>query len=237
MKPLKCLIVDDEPLARQGLAEYVGQIDFLELKGQCKNAVEASGMLKETQADLMFLDIHMPMMSGIEFLREIKHPPLVIFTTAHREYALEGFELEVVDYLLKPISFPRFLRAAQKALELSGEQNQKDNDEAYFYVKEDGVFVKLCHQDILYIEGEKDYIFIHTPEKRHMVLTSMKAAQSRLPESTFMRVHRSYIINVSHVKALEGNTLHIGNAEVPVSKQYRDDVYERIIGNNLWRRE
>lgn len=237
MKRLKCLIIDDEPLAREGLVEYVDQTDFLELKGQCKNAVEASGMLKETEADLLLLDIHMPMMSGIEFLREIKHPPLVIFTTAHREYALEGFELEVVDYLLKPISFPRFLRAAQKALELSGNQGKKDDDEAYFYVKEDGVYVKLCHEDILYIEGEKDYIFIHTPEKRHMVLTSMKAAQGRLPESTFMRVHRSYIINVQHVRALEGNMLHIGATTVPVSKQYREEVYEKIIGNNVWRRE
>lgn len=236
MTTLTCLIIDDEPLARQGLAAYVDQIDFLELKGECKNAVEATRLLKETSIDLLLLDIHMPMMSGVAFLREIKHPPMVIFTTAHREYALEGFELEAVDYLLKPISFPRFLRAVSKALELSGKEALKNNEQEHFYVKEDGVYIKLHHDDILYIEGEKDYIFIHTIKKRHMVLTSMKAACQRLPEERFMRVHRSYIVHLQHVTALEGASLHIGEVNVPVSKQYREVVYQKVIGDNLWKR-
>lgn len=235
-KRYTCIVVDDEPLAREGLEDYISRVDFLELKGMYKNAVEASAALHNEKVDLMFLDIHMPLLSGIAFLRDLANPPKVIFTTAYREYALDGFELQAVDYLLKPISFARFLKAVNKLRELPGEDGKSVVSD-HFYVKEDGKMVKVLVADILWIEGVKDYIFIHTATRRHMVLTSMKAAEEKLDPKNFMRVHRSHIININYVDALEGNTLHIQKHRIPVSKQYRPDVLQRVVGDKLWRRE
>lgn len=234
---LKCIIVDDEPLAREGMEEYVQQVDFLNLVGTCKNAIEASAVIHRESVDLVFLDIQMPLLTGIEFLRELANPPTVIFTTAHREFALEGFELQAADYLLKPISFARFLRAVNKVHESRKTNQPTAEPEDHFYVKEDGRLVKVLFRDILFVEGVKDYIFIHTKEQRHMVLTSMKSAMERLSSHSFMRVHRSYIINTAYVEALEGNTLHMGKHKVPVSKNHREEVISKVVGNKLWRRE
>ncbi|MCA1761582.1 MAG: LytR/AlgR family response regulator transcription factor [Cryomorphaceae bacterium] len=236
-KKLTCILVDDEPLAREGLEAYIERVDFLELKGKYKNAVEASSALQEQSVDLMFLDINMPLLSGIDFLRDLSHPPRVIFTTAYREFALEGFELQAEDYLLKPISFPRFLKAVNKVRESLAGNGHTDSSTDHFYVKEDGKMVKVLVAEIRWIEGVKDYIFIHTNTKRHMVLTSMKSAEEKLNPKEFMRVHRSHIINLRCVDALEGNTLHIGKHRIPVSKQYRPEVLNRVVGNKLWRRE
>ncbi|MEQ8703834.1 MAG: LytTR family DNA-binding domain-containing protein [Phaeodactylibacter sp.] len=237
-KKWTCIIVDDEPLAREGLEAYVSRVSFLELKGMYKNAVEASAILHDEKIDLVFLDIHMPLLSGVEFLRNLSNPPKVIFTTAYREYALDGFELQAVDYLLKPISFSRFLKAVNNLRESplpTDEGKPVAND--HFYVKEDGMMVKVLMADVLWIEGMKDYIFIHTATQRHMVLSSMKAAEEKLDSEQFMRVHRSHIINLNYVDALEGNTLHIQDHRIPVSKRYRSDVLEKVVGDRLWRRE
>lgn len=236
-RTLKCIIVDDEPLAREGMEDYIGRVDFLVWKGSYKNAVEASTALQEHDIDLMFLDIHMPLLSGIEFLRDLHRPPKVVFTTAYREYAIDGFELQAADYLLKPISFSRFLKAVNKVRESIGTEGDKGGDSNHFYVKEDGKIVKVLFEDILWIEGVKDYIFIHSSNRRHMVLTSMKAAEEKLDPKTFMRVHRSHIVNLKCVDALEGNTLHIATHRIPVSKQYRAEVIDRVVGDKLWRRE
>lgn len=237
MEPIKCIVVDDEPLAREGMEEYIAQVDFLKHVGSCKNAIEASAVIHRESVDLVFLDIQMPMLTGIEFLRELSNPPAIIFTTAHREYALDGFELQAVDYLLKPISFARFLRAVNKVQDNLGREKSQKTVDDHFYVKEDGILVKVMFRDILYVEGVKDYIFIHTKDKRHMVLTSMKSAMARLDSEGFLRVHRSYIINTAYVTALEGNMLHIGPHTVPVSKNHRDEVVAKVVGNKLWRRE
>lgn len=237
MEQIKCIVVDDEPLAREGMEEYIDKVDFLKRVGSCKNAIEASATIHRESVDLVFLDIQMPMLTGIEFLRELAHPPAVIFTTAHREYALEGFELQAADYLLKPISFARFLRAVNKVRDHLGREKSSETADDHFYVKESGVLVKVLFRNILYVEGVKDYIFIHTKDKRHMVLTSMKSAMEKLDTEGFLRVHRSYIINTEYVDALEGNILHIGPHSVPVSKNHRDEVVKRVVGNKLWRRE
>lgn len=234
---IKCIVVDDEPLAREGMEDYINRVDFLEWKGSFKNAVDASTALQEHAIDLMFLDIHMPMVSGIEFLRDLRNPPQVVFTTAYREYAIDGFELDAADYLLKPISFSRFLKSVNKVRELLGNDESRLPGEDHFYVKEDGKMVKVMFRDILWIEGVKDYIFIHSNSTRHMVLTSMKAAEEKLDSSIFMRVHRSHIVNLKCVDALEGNILHIAEHRIPVSKQYRTDVIDKVVGNKLWRRE
>ena len=236
-KPITCIVVDDEPLAREGMESHIAKVDFLDLRATCRNAMEASEWLRKERIDLLFLDINMPLLTGIEFMQSLSHPPKVIFTTAYREYALEGFELQAVDYLLKPISFPRFLKAVQKAREQMTATSEPQVDEPHFYVKEDGLLVKVRFDDILWIEGVKDYIFIHTKAKRHMVLTSLKAAEEKLDLKHFMRVHRSHIVRLSEVDALEGNLLHLSSHRIPVSKQYRTEVLERLVGDKLWRRE
>lgn len=233
---LKCLIVDDEPLAIEGLADYIAETDFLETSATARNAMQAMKIVGEMPIDLMFLDIHMPKMTGVEMLKELKNPPAVIFTTAHREYALDGFELDCVDYLLKPVSFPRFMRAVNKARDVMSKKTNAPDDTSYFYIKEDGLFVKVNYGDILYVEGVKDYIFIHTSQKRRMVHMTMKAAEEQLSERGFMRVHRSFIVNPEKVEALEGFWLHIHDKKIPVSKSYREQVLKAVVGNKLWKR-
>lgn len=236
-RPITCIVVDDEPLAREGMESYIARVDFLEHRASCRNAVEASEWLTKEKVDLMFLDIHMPMITGIEFLQHLNNPPKVVFTTAYREYALDGFELQAADYLLKPISFARFLKAAHKVREAILTTSGATLGDPYFYVKEDGLLVKVCFEDILWVEGVKDYIFIHTKGKRHMVLTSLKSAEEKLDSHQFMRVHRSHIVHLGRVSALEGNLLHIDQHRIPVSKQHRAEVLERVVGNKLWKRE
>ncbi|MCA1752438.1 MAG: LytTR family DNA-binding domain-containing protein [Flavobacteriales bacterium] len=237
MKKITCIVVDDEPLAREGMVEYISRVDFLELKGTCKNAVEASALLHDENVDLMFLDIHMPLLSGIEFLRDLADPPKVVFTTAYREYAVDGFELQAADYLLKPISFSRFLKAVNKVCAAMGGEERPPAAADHFYVKEDGKMVKVLFADIRCVEGVKDYIFIHTAAKRHMVLTGLTSAEEKLGKENFMRVHRSNIINLRYVDALEGNTLHIDKHRIPVSRQYRPEVLSRVVGDKLCRSE
>jgi two-component system LytT family response regulator len=239
MNKLKCLIVDDEPLARDGLADYVRQIPFAEVGGSCRNAMEALNLLQEGPIDLMFLDINMPVMSGVDFIKSLSRPPAFIFTTAYREFALDAFELNAVDYLVKPISFQRFLTAIEKVrerLETPDHSNQPTQNTGFF-IKQDGQFLRILFDDILYIEGMKDYLFIYTRGKRYMALISMKTAEELLPADRFLRVHRSYIVALLHVDAIESHTVHLGTHEIPIGKTQRDVIFERIVGNTLWKRK
>ncbi len=235
------LVVDDEPLAREGIAEYVSETPFLELVGICKNALEASQVLQQHTVDLVFLDIHMPRISGIEFLRSLSNPPMVIFTTAYREYAIEGFELDVVDYLVKPISFQRFLKGANKAFEQFEMKQNQPNEEISikddsFFIKSDRKFIRVYFDEILFIEGLKDYIFIHTHNAKHMTLLSLKSVEKLLPGNGFMRVHRSYIVALDCIEQMDGNQLKIKDKVIPIGKHMKESVYERLIGNKLWKR-
>jgi len=236
---MNCLIVDDEPIARKGLEEYVRDIEFLHLVGQCENPLKATAYLSEHQIDLIFLDIHMPKITGIDFLKTLRNPPLIIFTTAFPQYALEGYALDVTDYLVKPITFERFLKAAQKAHEifslkhLAGRPREGSD---FFFVKCDGRFEKVFFKDVLYIESLQNYIVIHTQEKKLIAYMTLSGVEGLLPKDQFVKVHKSFIVSVPHVKTIEGNEIVIRESRIPISRSLKDEVVNQILGNNLFRR-
>ncbi|KAA5535060.1 response regulator transcription factor [Taibaiella lutea] len=244
IQKLNCLIVDDEPLAQDVLANHIGKVPQLHLIQKSNNAIEAFEAIHKNHIDLLFLDINMPVMSGLSFLRSLKDPPAVILTTAYTEYALEGYELDVIDYLLKPIPFDRFLKAVNKAiakLQLSGKQIQHiteehipnashavqpaaATDKQYFFIKADGKLVKVNYADIKFIEGMKDYLKIHTTTGMIVTHYTMKAMEEQLPSDKFMRVHKSYIIALNAIKAIEGNIIFLDKekAEVPLGNSFKE---------------
>ncbi|MEN0050640.1 MAG: LytTR family DNA-binding domain-containing protein [Bacteroidota bacterium] len=230
MSRISCIIVDDEPLARAGLQDYVRQIDFLDLKATCKNAMEANTFLNQNQIDLLFLDIEMPKLSGMAFLRSLPDSPAVIFTTAYAQYALEGYNFNVIDYLLKPISFERFLQANNKALRLLSKQSEKEN---YIFVKTDKQLVKINIGDVLYIESMQNYVVFHMDNDKIMTLTSMKSLADWLPQEEFIMVHRSYLVAKSKVEAVIGNQLLIGEHKIPISTRMRKQVLEELTKDRL----
>jgi DNA-binding LytR/AlgR family response regulator len=237
---IRTLIVDDEPLALDVLETYISQMDQLELVARCENAFEAQKILKAEDIDLLFLDIQMPQLTGVEFLKTLSNPPLTVFTTAYSEYAVEGFELDVVDYLLKPISLERFIKAVNKAEERH-EANQSANEqlggEDYFFVKADKKLVRVDFDQILYIEGLKDYVIIRMTTGRVITLQTMKSLEHKLPADIFRRIHRSYIINLKKIKAITGNMVEIiekdQTKQIPIGKNYRDELLELVNKNRL----
>ena len=227
---VRCLIVDDEPVARKGIEEYIEKTPNLECVISLGSAHKALEYLEHNEVDIMFLDIQMPDMTGLDLMKVLNNPPQVIFTTAHREFALEGFELNAVDYLLKPISYNRFLKAVQKTLSKKIKASiQKD----HIFIKCDGLIVKILLDEVLFIETAKDYIFIHTLNKKHLTLISLRQIQESLPEAKFMKVHRSYIVGLQHVEKIEGNLLYVKNHKIKISRLLKTEVYNRIIGNRL----
>jgi len=236
---LTCLIIDDEPVARKGLEEYVNEIEFLQLVAQCENPVKASRYLSEQNIDLIFLDIHMPKVSGIEFLKGLRNPPLVIFTTAYSDYALEGYSLDVVDYLMKPITFERFLKAAQKAFEVFQMKKlaseHKPHSE-YFFVKSESKFEKVNYAEVRYVESLQNYVIIHTTSKKLITYMTLSSIENQLPKDQFLKVHKSFIVSIGAIKAIDGNEILIGDSRIPISRNLKDQVVNRIIGNNLFKR-
>lgn len=232
---IRCIIVDDEPLATEILEAYVSKISFLELVQICANAFEAIECLKQHTVDLIFLDINMPDLSGIELLNTLATKPAVIFTTAYANYAVEGFNLDAVDYLLKPIPFDRFVKAANKAEAFFSSKQTTQDDSAmaevqseYLFVKTEYKIVKVNLKDILYVEGLKDYIKIVTPEGQLLTLQSMKNMQETLPDAQFMRVHKSYIVAIAHIESIERNKINIQDKWIPIGTTHRDQFYKRI---------
>ncbi len=236
---IKVLIVDDEPLAREILETYIGQMKDLELAGSCTNAIEANQLLQNEDIDIMITDIQMPQVSGVDFVKSLKNPPLVIFSTAFAEYAVEGFELEAVDYLMKPISMERFMKAINRATEMLNAKGKADRteEEGYFFVKADKKMIKLAHDDILYIEGLKDYVIIKKKTGRVIALQTMKSLEEKLPGETFLRIHRSYIINLKNIQAVMGNVVEMlvdGQIKhIPIGKSYRESLQKLIEDNRL----
>ncbi len=234
---LQCLIVDDEPIGRGALARYVEQIDFLSLMGSCKNALEANNRLKEQEIDLIFLDIHMPMMSGLDWLSTLSKSPLIIFTTAHPQYAIESYEFDAIDYLLKPISFQRFLQAANKAQRFfSSLDRTPSEEEDYIFVKTDQQLVKVQIADIVFIESMQNYILFHTATEKIMTLVPLKQALEMLPADQFLQVHKSYVVAKDKVEAVEGNQLILGGQRVPVSVRLRRGVIDELMRGKLLRK-
>ena len=237
---LNCLIIDDEPLARKGLREYVQEIDFLHCVASCENALKAASFLNQEKIDLIFLDIHMPKLSGIEFLKTLKNPPLTIITTAYSDYALEGYSLDVIDYLVKPINFDRFLKASQKALEFFELKARAEHNAAspvdYFFVRCDRKFEKVFFRDLSYIEGLQNYAVIHVGNKKLITYITLTSLENQLPKDRFLKVHKSFIISVPHVKAIEKDEIIMDNARIPISRSLQEQVVRQILGNNLFKR-
>lgn len=236
---MKTIIVDDEPLALDVLEEFISKTPQLKLIAKCQNAFEAGEVIRKNDIELIFLDIQMPQLTGIDFIRSLPRPPKVIFTTAYSQYALEGFELNAVDYLLKPISFDRFLKAVNKALE-SGNKSTPETEEPedgpdFIFVKADKKLIRLRYNEIQYVEGLKDYVIIKTDTGRIITLQTMKSLEEKLPQPTFMRIHRSYIINLEKINAVIGNMVEVtekGQPKLlPVGKNYRDEL-EKVIDKN-----
>ncbi len=229
---IKSIVVDDEFLARTLLADYIGRIPQLELVAKCSGATGAVDVLKNESIDLMFLDIQMPDLTGIDLLKSLKSKPVVIFTTAYSHYALEGYPLGVIDYLLKPFSFERFSQAVNKAIEQIEliRNNALTELSTYILVKSGHRTHKISHLDILWIEGLKEYVIFHLKSgKRIVTLKSLKSLEEELP-GNFMRIHRSFIINKNEVKTLYRNTVEIADKKIDIGKTYRDIVTEELFG-------
>jgi len=226
---INCLVVDDEPIAREGIMEYIRQIDYLNPVAQCKSAAEAAGLLQKTRIDLIFLDIQMPKLTGIEFIKALADPPLIIFTTAYSEYALEGFELDVVDYLLKPISFARFMKAAEKVQSYLNAKNKEVSiTHEFFFIKCNGKIEKIQMADVIYIEAMANYVIIYTRQKKYITYLTFSGIEEQLPAQLFVRIHKSYLVAISAIQTIDGNEVITSSMRLPISKNYRNDVMARI---------
>ncbi len=253
---MRCLAVDDEPLALEIIKTFCNKVPFIETLTVCSSGVEAISILQQDNIDLLFLDINMPHMSGLELASLLRNPPMLIFTTAYQDHALEGFDLSAIDYLVKPFSFERFVKAVSKAYELyslrkksenailngvsenegngeSGNNVSKSSADDYFIIKVEYSNVKVRFDDILYIEGLKDYVKIYTTEKNLVTKSTMKNVEEHLPSSSFMRVHKSYIVGVSHIEAIENNHIVIGTHRIPLGGGYKDEFLAFIESKRL----
>jgi DNA-binding LytR/AlgR family response regulator len=244
---IRCLIVDDEPLALDILESYLHRIERLELVRRCDNAIEAYNLLQKYPVDLLFLDIQMPKLTGIEFLKNISYPPKVIFTTAFREYAIESYDLNAVDYLLKPIPFERFLRAVNKVVQThihvpepilqSPVSAHTDYQEAFIYLKADKKMVKVMLKDIVYLESLKDYIRVKTVTKEVISLQKISFLEEKLPEDKFLRIHRSFIVAIDKIQAFSATHVElIANKEIPIGRNYKAEVLQ-VLGKSDWLNE
>jgi len=232
---INCLVVDDEPLARNLLSDYVKKIPFLTLVATAENALKAMQVLRENPIDLIFLDIQMPELTGINMLKALQQKPMVVLTTAYSEYALESYELDVVDYLLKPITMERFLKAVEKVSHrLQGGDSPVPPQEvapAFFFVKDGTRLVKVMLEDILYVEGLKDYVTIHTPQQKIVSLQRLKALEDQLPSEQFIRIHNSYIISLHAISAIHKGEVQIGTVRLPISDSYKKSFKEWVDKN------
>jgi len=229
---IKCLIVDDEPPALEVIKKHIALVPSLELSATCINAVDALAFLQQSHIDLLFLDIQMPQILGTDFLRTLKNPPKVIFTTAFRKFAVEGFELDAVDYLLKPISFERFLKAVNKVMEAPAKnaesieqiEKKKENGDTFIYFRADRKALKVALNDILYIESLKDYIKVVTINKTIITKQSISSLEEMLPKDSFTRIHRSYIVSLNKIESYTSELIEIAKQELPVSRMYRHEL-------------
>ena len=233
---LQCVIIDDEPIARKGLKEYIRDVDFLQLAGEFDNPLKASETLINGKIDLLFLDIQMPKMTGMEFLKSLPHPPLVIFTTAYPQYAVDGFELDAVDYLLKPFSFERFWKAVLKARGLKEANRSGGATEDYFFIKTDNKLVKIQYEKVLFVEALQNYVAVYTTDKKYISYLTFRSMEEHLPAEHFLRTHKSYIVAIQKVESIEGNTIRIGNHQIPISRAEKENVLKVLLKNKLLKR-
>jgi DNA-binding LytR/AlgR family response regulator len=242
IKKIRCLVIDDEQPARDILQKHIEGVEALELTGSCNNAVEALSFLQSNTVDLLFLDIQMPHILGTNFIRTLKNPPKVIFTTAYRKYAIEGFELDAVDFLLKPIGFDRFLKAVNKVLQLNLQSNLQEPDKTenakepaqpFLYFRSDRKMVKVLFNDILYIEGLRDYIRIFTTSKTIVTKHLLASLQEMLPADAFLRIHRSYIVSINKIDSYNADIVEIAKKELPIGRLYKHDVNKLLSTSSI----
>ena len=241
---INCIIIDDEPLARKGLSEYIADVEFLRLAGEYDNPLKAAEIISKGEIQLLFLDIQMPKITGLDFMRTLQKPVPAIFTTAYPQYALDGFELNALDYLVKPISFDRFLKAALRAREYYEvrEKNDLDKDEVagtaadHFFIKADNKLVKVAFDDILFIEALQNYVVVHTSDKKLITYLTFKSVEEYLPSSQFIKVHKSFIVSASKVDSIDGNEIRAGQHHIPISRNLKDEVMEKLLKGKFLKR-
>jgi DNA-binding LytR/AlgR family response regulator len=237
---IRCLLVDDEPIAHDVLESYIRKIEVLELVGKCRSAVEAFSVLQQGGVDLLFLDIEMPQLSGLELLRVLPHPPKVIITTAYREYALEGYEWDVLDYLIKPVPFERFMKAVGKVLKnhmpaTAFVAEKPAEEEPFLFVKEERKLVKVLLRDIAYVESLRDYVRIHTSSRKIQTRQTIAYYEELLPKEQFLRIHRSFIVSVAHIDAISDHRIEVLQQELPIGGNYRQLVLDQLKVRKLLR--
>lgn len=228
---MKCIIVDDNKMARMALKQLVSQVSSLELVAECNDAGEALDTLNSNHAEVLLLDIEMPGMTGLDLIKKLGNSkPLIIFTTAKTDYAVEAFELNVVDYLVKPIALPRFKQAVEKAQEAidSNKQEVKVEEQGFVFVKDNGVLKRIAIDDILYLEAMGDYVKVHTSQKFHVVHATLKSIEEKLPSSKFIRVHRSYIVAINKIDYIQEGTISIGKTTIPVADTHKSNLNKRL---------
>lgn len=227
---ISCIVIDDEFIARRALADYVNKVELLELKGVFKNAMQAGEYLEENEVDLLFLDIEMPQVSGLQFLRKLDRPIYVIFTTAYSKFALDSFEFNVIDYLLKPISFDRFLQAVNKCIPIF-DKSSTSEETAFLFLKEGTQLKKVIIADICYVEAMQNYVRIHTEKGSMMVLMTLKELINQLPTTNFLQSHRSFLVNRDKINRIEEHTIYINSNALPISKRLRAEFLKRVKKN------
>ena len=234
------MIIDDEPLAREGIKNYIKRFDFIELVASLSGPVKALKILTSQKIDLMFLDIQMPELNGLDFLKNINKPSAVIITTAYPDYALNGFELDVLDYLVKPISFDKFLKSVNKArdyIEIKAKaENINPKYEDFFFIKTNNKYDKISYDNILFIEAMQNYIVIHTPQGKHIAYTTLKNTYDNLPKDCFIRVQKSFIVSISKIDSIIGNNIKIGEHLISISRENKSTVLKKILNNKLFKR-
>lgn len=239
MQPIRTILIDDEPLARKGLKEYIEDVDFLQLTGTFEDPLKAMKIFSEGQVQLVFLDIQMPRLNGLDFLKTLKQPPPVIFTTAYPQYALEGFELNAIDYLVKPISFDRFLKAVLKVkeyYELRQKNTIETQKEDFFFIKADNKLVKIFFDEILFVEALQNYVAIHTTARKYLSYLTFRSIEDYLPADRFIRTHKSYMVSAARIDNIEGNDIRIGDHHIPISRANKEEVMERLLKGRFLKR-
>lgn len=233
---MRCIIVEDEPLARKGMAEYVKDVPFLSLGATFEGAQQAQVYLNQHAVDLMLLDIRMPRLSGIDFLKSLQTPPLVIFTTAFPEYALESYELSVIDYLVKPISFERFKKATEKAYEFFSLRQSSPAEQGYFFIRSDYKLERINFNDVQWVESMQNYCILHVGGRKMISHITLTQLVEKLPPDKFMRVHKSFIVSLEKVTGVEGAFLLLGQQRIPMSRTLKNEITQRVLGNNFLKR-
>jgi len=237
---LNCIIIDDEPIARKLLQEYIEETDFLALVGTAENPLKATGLINSFEVDLVFLDVNMPKMNGFQFLQSAVNLPMVIMTTAYGQYALDGFEHNVIDYLVKPFSLERFIKAAQKALELKTLKHKQAipviNVRDHFFVKCEGKIERVIYDELVYVEAMANYVILYTSQKKLVVYLTIKGIQEKLPADRFLQVHKSYIINMDKISNIEGNMLNLGNIKISIGSSFADIVMKQVLKDKFIKR-